>query len=76
MVLHELLKVIEEFEIKDLDFKYLTNDVLQFHKEAQGVEYVSDAMILIDGNLGVMTDHVLPLLKELDDHLRKFREWY
>jgi hypothetical protein len=56
----------------------VTEDVIQFHREAyqDTMTFLSDDIILIDGNLGVLNKHTLSLLKELDAHLKDFRRLY
>ena len=80
-ILQELKTVFAKFgeeSIIDLDLWNLQPEVFEFYKQTQGkeIKYLSEYLMLIEGNLGVITSCVKQLLKELDRKLRLFRKFY
>ena len=74
-----MITVVTKFtDLKEMDFKHLTADVITYHQEAYAgqLQYSSANMIVLDGNLGVRNDLSLQILKSLDADIKEFRAKY
>ena len=79
----ELFSVFTKFgetTISEIEFWHLEPEVLDFHKDqfkdSTELRYISDRIMLIGPNLGLVTTEVKAMLNDLDSRVKKFRKLY
>ena len=81
-IIAELDFIFNEFEVKEFDRTNLTPLVYAWHQESYkeqapaGLQHFSERFILKNGHLGMVTNQVALLVKEIEVVIKEFRDFY